>query len=208
MKKILFVLVMIFSGLACGAQTCSELAGISRITLYGVDFSHTKVCFAYETPDEFISAFERINVLFLSESEKYVHPIERRLDRPVTRIDLDSSIKGLERIDRKTMMLKSTAPQISDEQIRNLVNSVDTKDGNETGLLIIAESLNKAERKGHFIFVLFDEQTRNIVSSWRASGNAGGFGLRNYWAGALHGAIKSISVSGVDPELSLQFSQL
>lgn len=199
---------MIFSGLACGAQTFSELAGINRITLYGVDFSHTKVCFAYETPDEFISAFERINVLFLSESNKYVNPIAIRLGRPVTGVDLDSALGCLKNIDREAMSVKSTVSPLSTEQIEAAVKAVDTKGGNETGLLIIAESLNKAERKGHFIFVLFDEQTHTVISSWRASGDAGGFGLRNYWAGALHGAIKSISVSGVDPELSLQFSQL
>jgi len=38
--------------------------------------------------------------------------------------------------------------------------------------------------------IAFDIATRKILSKREVSGKAGGFGLRNYWAGSVYNIIK------------------
>ena len=40
--------------------------------------------------------------------------------------------------------------------------------------------------------VFFDIKSRNIVSSFKLTGAASGFGLRNYWAGSVYDAMKKV----------------
>ena len=86
--------------------------------------------------------------------------------------------------------------RLSQEQIEAAVERLDTGDDSGTGLLVVADYLDKSRAIGAYTFVFFDIDTRQIITSWKQDGNAMGFGLRNYWAGSLHYAIRHIRISG------------
>ena len=50
----------------------------------------------------------------------------------------------------------------------------------------IAKLLNKASSSGTYYLVYFDVATRLLLYQMEAVTEAGGFGLRNYWANTIH----------------------
>ena len=164
-------MMFLASGLLCAGQDAEALGKIGGFTLYGVDFSQTEVFAADETADEFIDAFEGINILLLRERDKYVGTLEKKLGKTAIKTNLTSVIGALGSIDRSSLVTLSGVSRLSQEQIEAAVERLDT-------------------------FVFFDIATRQIITSWKQDGNAMGFGLRNYWAGSLHYAIRHIRISG------------
>ncbi|MFI3333107.1 MAG: hypothetical protein SNI51_00345 [Rikenellaceae bacterium] len=66
MKKIFLAIMLIFS-----ATSLTKAQTFDNVTFLGVDYSAVNVLYADETSEQFISAFERINQLMISEPEKY-----------------------------------------------------------------------------------------------------------------------------------------
>ena len=62
------------------------------------------------------------------------------------------------------------------------------------GVVLVAKLLNKPMSKATYELITFDISTREILSKREVSGKAGGFGLRNYWAGSVYNIIKSIKL--------------
>ena len=196
MKRFLFAMMFLASGLLCAGQDAEALGKIGGFTLYAVDFSQTEVFAADETADEFINAFEGINILLLRERDKYVGTLEKKLGKTAIKTNLTSVIGALGSIDRSSLVTLSGVSRLSQEQIEAAVERLDTGDDRGTGLLVVADYLDKSRAVGAYTFVFFDIATRQIITSWKQDGNAMGFGLRNYWAGSLHYAIRHIRISG------------
>ena len=53
---------------------------------------------------------------------------------------------------------------------------------------MVAMLLNKADARATYQIVFFNTKTREILTN----GKARGFGLRNYWAGSVHSAMKKL----------------
>ena len=58
--------------------------------------------------------------------------------------------------------------------------------------MIVVESFDKLNLQGSMYFTFFDLSTREIILSEKMDGKPGGFGLRNFWAGAIYSNLKSI----------------
>ena len=59
-------------------------------------------------------------------------------------------------------------------------------------LIMVAMLLNKADARATYQIVFFNTKTREILYSAPTNGKARGFGLRNYWAGSVHSAMKKL----------------
>lgn len=188
----------IFSAMLLGcvssfAQNPSQLEGIGEFTFFGVDFSHVKVFAAEETPSEFVKAFEGINNLFLTEPDKYIALLERRLQRPVACVDIEPVIDRLQNIDLENLKTLRTVSNFTGEEISQMVRDLPIGDDlSGTGLVILANCLDKSRPEAHYVFVFFDIDTRDIITAWNSYGEARGFGLRNYWARSVYKAISYI----------------
>ena len=80
--KRFFMTLALMVGIACSAinaQETKELSDYTSVKFYGIDFSLAKVTGVTETPAEFIAAFREIDKLMLSEEDKYVSPMAKRL---------------------------------------------------------------------------------------------------------------------------------
>ncbi len=57
----------------------------------------------------------------------------------------------------------------------------------------MAGEINKGTKMGTFYYVFFEGPEREIVSCMPFKGQAGGFGLRNYWASSFYRTIAEIN---------------
>jgi hypothetical protein len=81
---------------------------------------------------------------------------------------------------------------LSPENVQQILYSYDFGDRTGIGLMIVVESFDKLSVQGSMFFTFFDLATREILICERMIGKPGGFGLRNYWAGAIYSNLKSI----------------
>lgn len=180
MKKILFF-AMLLSVTMCFAQKTKDK---TKVYFYGVDFSDVNVVGATESESNFINAFEGINGLFITEPKKY--DIAKFLNLDVLSTDCKIANEELA-ILKDTNFINKESEEID---IPAIIAKYPSNE--HFGLVIIAKELNKPYNKGTFIAVIYDGTTHQILSSREFSGKAKGFGLRNYWAGALYSGLKKV----------------
>ncbi|MDH6341683.1 ATP-dependent helicase YprA (DUF1998 family) [Parabacteroides sp. PFB2-12] len=189
MKKVCLLVVVMLCALSMQAQQV-ELKEIKELTFFGVDFSIAQVFGAAETADQFEQAFEGINGLFLSEPKKY-SPTQA-----FPKVDITESYRmvnslNLERV-YETLKRDDNEYELTDEMIAEQVASYDTGDYTEGyGAILIAGLMNKPQNMATYHKVVFDLETKEVISNKRITTKAGGFGLRNYWAGSVAKALKS-----------------
>lgn len=188
----LFSILLLFWGLALSANAQKNVKDldIESLSFYGVDFSMTKVYASDDEADKLRSAFIGINFLFESEPKKY--NVSKTFDVDFYQIFTRQVRDSIEKISRKKLFTDDGQYEVSDEQIKSLVRAIDKRGDDQYGAIIVADLLNKAASRGSFTFVIFNQNTNEIVFQQKTSGKARGFGLRNYWAGALYDAMKNV----------------
>lgn len=178
---------LLVSSFAYG-QKESELAKVSNVNFYGVDYSMVKVNGATEAPIQFQRVFADINFLFISEAKKY--DVAKFIKKTVDKVDLEVVNKVNAEINLNDLMAKSTSYALEDAAIAKHIKSLPIKDTKGIGFILVAQLLDKAASRGTYQLVYFDLESRNIISSRVAGGKAGGFGLRNFWAASVYKALK------------------
>ncbi len=180
--------ITLFFVIVCSLNLFSQQNGV--FYLYGVDFTGCKVYAAKESEEDFIKAFYGINMLILSEPEKY--NFSKVIDSEITP-SIEMMFKTNSSYDFSHLKeLKKEIPYIDyDKKVKEY--DLDEKEG--TGLVVFARFFNKPDNKALYNIVLFDIATREIIKQKEVEGKAGGFGLRNYWAGSLYYAIRKCKMS-------------
>lgn len=194
MKKIVFITIVLFCmGLfqEMNAQNQKkDLRDIGSLSFYGVEFSYAKVFGAEETADQFLRAFMGINDLFFSEPVKYnastafgISNVEKFFGQVN---------QNVENISPNELFTSDHGYEVTDEEIARVVVGIDKQGDSQYGAIIIAGLINKASNYGKFTFVVFDQNTNEIIFQQTKAGKARGFGLRNFWATALRRAMKNV----------------
>ncbi|OFY83811.1 MAG: hypothetical protein A3K10_02835, partial [Bacteroidetes bacterium RIFCSPLOWO2_12_FULL_31_6] len=83
-------------------------------------------------------------------------------------------------------LLNSSETQISKATIQEMVkrySGLEKKEG--LGLVFIIESFNKNRQTANLYVTFFDIETKKVLLTEFMAGRPVGFGLRNYWAGAI-----------------------
>lgn len=181
MKKLLFIIACIFSISILHAKD------IKTCYVYGVDFTHAKVYAAEESVEQFAQAFEGINMLLITEPEKY--DFSFMLDSYRTTLSLDPMMKLLSSCDYSD--LKTYNREFPEIDCAQCVKSYDLPQTEGMGVVLIAKMLDKPNRLAIYNVVLFDIATREIIAQDEVAGYAEGFGLRNYWARTVYNILIS-----------------
>lgn len=183
MKKILLFAVAILFATIGQSQNKNKKETI-KVDFYGVDFSAVNVVGAAETEEKFMTAFAAINQLLVSEQSKY--DVGKFLKFDVQSLDIDHAVSQIYKL--KDVKFKDNKdPKIS---LKEVIKSYPVTQGKV--LLIVAKELNKNQNRGVFTAVVFDGNDKQIIYEQEFSGKAGGFGLRNFWAGALYNGLKAV----------------
>ena len=192
MKKILFSLALAAICFSAAAQKkSSPLAGLGSMTFYGIDFSKGRVYGTADEPEKLRKAFGDINMLFIMEPEKY--DVAKFVGKPMNDIRIDAVTNMNDTIPLDSIKTVVKGHTIGDSAIVQTVKDLCIVSYNHgMGLVMIMETLDKPAELGTFVFVLFDIDTRNVISHWKLSGEPGGFGLRNYWAHSVYEALEKV----------------
>lgn len=185
MKKIFFIFLLSIS-VNCFSQ--NDLTSIREINFYGVDFSHANLFGLEESPGTIQSGLARINDLFISEMKKY--DINRYFKKGVLNYCLQSTDENNDRIVVERLVSETPFIELTEDKISAVLASLTCKDGNGVGLVLIAENLNKVEKKASYRVIFFDESTKRILYKKNVSGRPFGFGIRNFWAGSIFQLMK------------------
>ena len=183
MKKLI---LMALCAIATVSATKAQIA--EQYYVYGVDFSHVKVHGATESIEQFANAFRDINLLFIQQPDKY--DCRRMVRRQISGVYIEPII-NINSIADKTQMMTYT-PETNDLDTKQMVKDYVLPQTSGMGIVLIAKLLNKPAGIAIYDAVLFDIQSRQILHQEEVSGRAGGFGLRNYWAGSVYNVIKSV----------------
>ena len=200
MKKQVVTIMILLCSIIGNSQTTKDLflsSGV-KVSWLGIDFSHVKLIGDFSDFGEAGSKntaqirdkyFTGWNNLVLAEPQKY--DIKGMLREGEINNDIEMVMDLNTKTDLKDME-SYNAPKYSKDNIKEFVHEYDLKNKVGIGVLFIAECLNKNAEEAVFHFVAINMHTGEILLQERLSGKPKGFGLRNYWAGALYSIIKDI----------------
>lgn len=166
----------------------------TNIKFIGLDFSHAKMvgkeAFKSQNKNQ-ESYFSDWNNLFISETNKY--DIKRAFMNREMELDF-SIVENLNnKIEFAEMLTDECPKSFSDEKIQNIVNQYNTEEMEAGfGLSFIVHSFNKNQERAYIYIVIFDINTKKVLLSEKMSGDAGGFGFRNYWAKTIYNILGNI----------------
>lgn len=200
MKTLLVSSILLLSCSTFKSQTASDIfkSNDVKISWLGIDFSHVKLIGSFA---QFFKAGENSTVqvrdkyfpdwnnIVIKEPERY--DVKGMLRKGEIQYDIDD----ISRINEKTHLEDIEAantPNYSQEDLKNFINQYDIKDKDGIGILFIAESLDKNSKMAYFDFVAINMKDKSLLINKRLRGDASGFGLRNFWAGAIHEVFEDI----------------
>lgn len=190
--KVKFLIATLFSivTLTCFAKGGKQdVSVVDSYVFYGVNFSKCHTFGWGQNPEQTLGALSEINGLFISEMDKY--NIRKFLKKNVDNMDVDVSVKQTLNRDPKTLETYNETERLSVDTIKNVIKGLELKENKGYGLMIFADFLNKKKQVGIYQYVFFDIASREIVETWEATGEAGGFGFRNYWAKSVYNTLKT-----------------
>lgn len=157
---------------------------VKSVDFYGIDFTHVKAVGVDEGPAQLKYAFNAINNLFIAEAKKY--DVEKYFSIKEVTVNLDVVQKLNDNIAEATIKSSDSKYALTENDIASIINKYDLPKGAGVGLVFIANRLDKGMKIGLYSIVFFDKESRKILYSKQAIGQARGFGLRNYWAGSVY----------------------
>jgi hypothetical protein len=165
-----------------------------KVEFVGLDFTQAKIVglSAKNTPDEIqVGYFRAWNDLLLKERQKY------DVKRAFMKRSIDYNFEIVHRLNKKIKpenVRTDLSPQsFSAKKLQTVVNCYDTKEmKSEYGVSFIVHSFNQFRERAYIYVVIFDVATKEILFSAQTSGDAGGFGFRNYWARTIYNVLENI----------------
>lgn len=158
---------------------------------YGVDYSMVKVYGASESAGDFVEAFNGINGLLITENKKY-NP-EKAFKATKMTLSLSMVRDLIDNIDKKELIVDSNDYLLTREEIEKHIRKYKTGNDNGVGSVLVADLLDKSKNKATYHAVVFDIKTKKVLSVKEVSGDAKGFGLRNFWARTVHNAFNKLA---------------
>ena len=194
MKRILFIIIVSLSVQSLSAQSSfSEIKKNHSWVWLGLDFSNTKLLGreGFNDPKKIIDHyFIAWNQLIFDEGEKYDVKKAFKLKQLYTD---DSYFDAINSTVKLNELFVDRSYSLSKSDIKNIVEDysfINIKQ--EIVLVFIVERLDKSKEQAIFWVTLINSRTKEIILTERMIGKPGGFGFRNYWAGAVYDIIKQI----------------
>lgn len=170
----------------------SDIFKVNEITWYGLDFSNVRLIGAigFKNPEKIKSYyFDAWNSLIIYETNKY------KLDKFFHKESVENYLNIV--TDRNTLpnldeLVIETEYSFGAEEVMRMISEYDSGEKEGIGLVFILESLNKYKERAIIWVTFFDIQTKQVLVTERLEGKAGGYGFRNFWAGAYYKVMKSV----------------
>lgn len=193
MNKILWLMVfyLVFSFQINAQYTTPDVFKVKEITWYGLDFSNVRLIGAigFKDPEKIKSYyFDAWNSLIIYEPNKYKLDKFFHKDSVINYLGIATTRNTLPDLDE---LVIETEYSFGSEKVKQIISEYDSGEKEGIGLVFIVESLNKYEEKANIWVTFFDIETKQVLLTERLAGKAGGYGFRNFWAGAYFKVMKS-----------------
>lgn len=191
--KQLAILALTVVPLVCfGQRTMTDFMEENcDVVWFGLDFTQAKMIGSEGFNDPVAikeDYFRKWNHLMISEGDKYEWgkaPLVSDLKYDYGVVDVVN-----DEVKVKSLVINKSY-SIAEEDIQAAVkqyNLSEYKDG--IGVVIVVESFDKIREQGFGYITFFDVNTKQVLYNHKLVGEAGGFGFRNYWAGAIYNWLK------------------
>ncbi len=190
---LVFAIFSAFVGSVSNAQTKSEVFMKEvGVTWTGLDFSNAKLIGDRERfggESDVRHLMEAWNALILKEFDKF--DIAKAIGR--TKVENDVEITNEHNAEVDVMAMFSNDEKdylhIKPSDVDQIVANYDFKGKSGMGLMFIVESFNKVNAEGSIYVTFINMGTKEVIFTERVVAEPSGAGMRNYWAGAIHGVI-------------------
>jgi len=139
--------------------------------------------------------FNQINELILNETKKY--DFSKAIGGKTLKYDFSSVFKINKAASTENMKAPTEVERhdmkIISQMVKEYATTQTAKSG--YGMVLIADQMNKYQSTAYFFVVFFDISSKTPIFSAYVKGKAGGFGYRNFWAGAVADVAKQMKKS-------------
>ena len=181
------------------AQTMTDFFSSSAldVAMVGIDYSEVKLVGAegFSDPPKIQSYyFGAWNGLLISEIDKY--DVKSAFSKKNIHYHLNIVEKGNLAVDYINLVTNVTPPFFTNEKLQEIISRYNCETIEAPfGISLVAHSLNKLQERAYYYVVIFNPKTKQILFSEKISGDAGGFGFRNYWARSYYNVLNEIKKS-------------
>ncbi|MEP7170515.1 MAG: hypothetical protein ABI855_14190 [Bacteroidota bacterium] len=200
MKKLIIAFIAIGTWQIATAQSAKDIVSASdvKISWLGIDLSHIKLIGNFSqmkdagqtSPSEIRGTyFPAWNGLIINEQKKYDLRGMLRKDNILFEVDQMNEKNSKTSLDG---MEASNPPGYKEEDIAKFVKEYKLDGKTGIGIAFIAESFNKGMEQATIHFVAINNATKEILIYEKITAKPAGFGIRNYWAGAIRGVMQNI----------------
>jgi hypothetical protein len=170
-------------------------AGNAKLTFLGVDFTHAKFVGAAGFMDTDAIKNQHIkswNSLLVLEPKKFSLQEPFKIKDPAK---YETSIEDLTRINGAVDVagnLTESQHTLSEADVKKIVGAYKLTPSEGVGVVYVAENLDKNKEEFTAWVTFIDLSARKVLHTERMVSKPGGFGFRNFWAGAIYKLNKSI----------------
>lgn len=192
MKRLVMLALTVLPMITFGQRTMQDFMNEEcDVIWFGLDFTKAKMIGSEGFNDPVAikeDYFRKWNHLMISEGDKY----EWGKALLLTDLKYDYGVVDAvnDEVKVKSLVINKSY-SISEEDIAAAVSRYkieDYKDG--IGVVIVVESFDKIKEQGYGYITFFDVNSKKVLYNHKLVGEAGGFGFRNYWAGAIYDWLK------------------
>ncbi len=164
------------------------------VTWLGLDFSELKLIKSDETVTESElqnKYFPGWNDLILNEPKKF--DIAKAIDRDA----VDNDVAAVTAVNEKAKggfitTDKNAFEHLDNGKVKQMVKKYNLKGKSGIGLVFIVESMDKNRKEASIWVTFINMATKEVLLSKPVTGESGGFGFRNYWAGSINKVLKAM----------------
>lgn len=196
-KPIVFLFILAISSIfQTAAQTRSDVFKKEEpVTWLGLDFTNAKLIGDRErlgSESDVRHLLEAWNDLILKEPEKF--DIAKAIGR--TKIENAVEVTNEHNAELDVMSMFSDSEKdyvhVKASDVEQIVGSYDFKGKTGIGLMFVVESFSKLNEEGSVFVTFINMGSKEVLFTERLVAEPKGFGMRNFWAGAVYGVITKI----------------
>jgi hypothetical protein len=187
--RFLIAFSLLFMSQSLLAQRATQvLASGSPVTWLGLDFSKVNFKGDPKFKKSYMAPFlvDELNELMITEAEKF--NVGEMLGKTAVVTKINITMDHNSTLDLPALVADSLGQdyRLTGDDITEIVSSYDFKGNRGIGLMFNIETLNKKTQQGVVWVTFLDMGTKEVIVSERLMAEAGGSGIRNFWAGSIY----------------------
>ena len=197
-KRLLLLFIMCFTQPGIAQRTLDVFNPYTPIAWLGLDFTLARFIgdhsrFTSIPRTQFL--LEDLNDLMVNEKDKY--DVGKMLGKGEVEMKINVTKDHNAALDIDAVLADSLGAHhhLHQEEIQAIVESYEFKNNAGMGVMFIIESFNKKQDEALIWITFINMDTKEVLMTEKLGQSPVGFGLRNYWAGAIYGIMVRVRKS-------------